>query len=115
MISIMDIEYDPDQDCDEVLFYIKVLKDNTDLCLVCMTDEIEDGHCWDRYQYKCGHVYHSRCLRRWCYHKQAVNCTCCGNVPEDPAYMYCLFCKSFGHAWYSCDAGRKRRGLNNEF
>ena len=111
----MEIEYDPDQDCDKVLFYIKVLQDNTDLCLVCMTDETEDGHVWDRYQLKCGHVYHSRCLRRWCYHKQSVNFTCCGNIPEDPAYMYCLFCKSFGHAWYSCDAGRKRRGLNNEF
>jgi hypothetical protein len=28
----------------DVIFYIKVLKDNTDLCMVCMTDETENGH-----------------------------------------------------------------------
>jgi hypothetical protein len=50
MISIMDIVYDPHQDFSEVIFYTKVLRYNKNLCLVCLTDEIEDGHCWDRYQ-----------------------------------------------------------------
>ena len=46
----MEVSYDPNQDYIDVIFYIKVLKDNTDLCLVCMTDETENGHVWDRYQ-----------------------------------------------------------------
>ena len=100
----MNVEYEPYQDYIDVIFYIRVLKDNTDLCLVCMTDEIEDGQHWDRYQMKCGHVYHTRCLRRWCYHKQAVNCTCCGNVPDDPVHMHCSFCKKFGHGAFTCEA-----------
>ena len=100
----MELDYEPDKDFVDVVFFIKLLKDNTDLCLVCMTDETEDGYRWDRYQYKCGHVFHSRCLRRWCHVKKAVNCTCCGNIPDDEKYMYCDFCKAFGHSCATCEA-----------
>jgi hypothetical protein len=33
-----------------------------------------------------------------------VNCTCCGNIPDDEKYMYCDFCKTFGHSCATCEA-----------
>ena len=43
--------------------YGKVVHNSSELCMVCMTDEIEDGKQWDRYVLKCGHIAHTRCFR----------------------------------------------------
>jgi len=58
--------------------YTKHIDDSDELCLICMTDETEDGHQWERYQLQCGHIFHTRCLRRWCYVKKHLNCSYCG-------------------------------------
>ena len=47
-------------------FYGYRLSNNQDLCLACDCDETEEGKQWDRYKTKCGHVFHTRCFRKWC-------------------------------------------------
>ena len=46
--------------------YCQVIHNSSELCMVCMTNEIEDGKQWDRYILKCGHIAHTRCFRNWC-------------------------------------------------
>ena len=65
--------------------------------MICLTDETKEGKQWTRYQIKCGHVFHSRCFRRWCGTKQCLNCSCCGDIPEDRDSRYCEKCDVFGH------------------
>ncbi len=53
--------------------YTKTPQDDTTLCIVCQVEEPGDV-CWDRYLYKCGHIFHSRCIRLWCGKKGKLNC-----------------------------------------
>ena len=76
----MELEYSPDEESDNVLPFCKTLNDSTELCLICHVDEREDGEKYDRYQLICGHVGHTRCMRRWCHVKQGVNCPLCGDL-----------------------------------
>ena len=80
----------------DVPFYCRHLKTDTTLCMVCLTDETEDGKQWDRNQLKCGHIFHSRCLRRWCGKKNEINCTVCGFMGGEDC-KYCFGCEEFGH------------------
>ena len=93
----MDIDCDFTCEYFTSVFYVKELHQNSSLCLVCLTDETEDGKQWLRYTLKCGHVFHSRCFRRWCGKKQAINCPYCGNIEESMSNRYCSTCQSFGH------------------
>ena len=67
----------------ETVYYCKTLKNNNELCIVCQCDETEDGEKWDRYKLKCGHISHSRCVRRWCFKKNCINCPYCGDIAEN--------------------------------
>ena len=78
-------------------FYGKVITDSSDLCMVCMTDETEDGKQWDRYKLKCGHIAHTRCFRNWCGKKNKVNCPLCGDIEQIKQNRYCTYCKKYGH------------------
>ena len=80
----------------DVIWYVKVLENDQSLCNICLTDEIEDGKQWTRYQLKCGHVFHSRCLRRWCGTKQAIHCSFCGYVGCQE-HKWCRACEAWGH------------------
>ena len=91
----MELDLDSDDYCNCV-FFVKPLKDSKELCLVCMVDEHGNNQHWERYQLKCGHIYHSRCFRRWCGVKQRMNCTYCGDIPEDRTTLYCDFHDKFG-------------------
>lgn len=93
----MDLNCEPDEEYIDCMFYIKDINDSKDLCLICMTDETEEGKQWTRYKIKCGHVFHSRCFRRWCGMKNCLNCSCCGDLPEDKSSRYCNKCDEFGH------------------
>ena len=86
-------------------FYGYRLSNNQDLCLVCYCDETEEGKQWDRYKTKCGHVFHTRCFRKWCAVKNCLNCSFCGDIPEIKENRYCYRCNAFGHSVYmdKCD------------
>ena len=73
--------------------YGKVRRNSSELCMVCLTDEIEDGKQWDRYILRCGHIAHSRCFRNWCGVKNKVNCPVCSDVPTVKDNRYCSYCK----------------------
>jgi len=80
----------------DCMFYVKDVKNNRELCKVCMTEEETDTP-WDRYQLKCGHMMHTRCYRTWCSVKQSVVCPYCGPVPDEPQWRFCDGCHNFGH------------------
>ena len=82
----------------------RCIQKNTELCLICQVDETEDGiKPWDRYKLRCGHVGHSRCMRRWCHYKNGVHCPLCGFVDmNDMKNMFCFHCKKFGHNMDIC-------------
>ena len=75
-------------------WYGKIEQHSSELCLVCMTDEIEDGKQWDRYKLKCKHVTHTRCFRNWCGTRQKVNCPVCGDIEPVKENRYCDYCKT---------------------
>ena len=76
----------------EVVAYVKTIMNNKDdLCVVCQVEDPE-GECWDRYQLKCGHIFHSRCIRRWCGKKDTINCPLCGDIAEVKENRYCEDC-----------------------
>ena len=93
----MELDYDMNYDYDALCTFIRVHHYNKDLCLVCMTDETESGQLWTRYELKCGHTYHSRCLRKWCRVKNCIHCSYCGKIPEVVENMLCYECNEFGH------------------
>ena len=88
--------------CVEVLDYVQTIHNSKRLCLVCLVDEREDGNKWDRYKIVCGHMFHTRCYRKWYTKKKCLNCPLCGDIPEVPANAYCDFCKRFEHVQYDC-------------
>jgi len=80
--------------------YTKLLTDSHDLCLICMVDEMEEEvKPYDRYQLKCGHIFHTQCLRLWCSKKAELNCSYCGKIPRRKINRYCSICDVFGHGW----------------
>ena len=81
-------------------WYGKVEQNSSELCLACMTDEIEDGKQWDRYKLKCGHVAHTRCFRNWCGTKHEVNCPVCGDIEPVKENRYCDYCKKIRTYFY---------------
>ena len=102
------------------LEYTKHLQDDKSLCSVCMADETKDGKQWDKYQLKCGHVAHIRCLRRRFSIRECVNCRdpaprdldggrgphpICGDIPEIQRNRFCSECNKFGHSvmMYRCN------------
>ena len=97
----MNIEFDCHKDYIYSAYYGKDLYDNKDLCLICYVDETEDGEQWDRYKTKCGHIFHTRCFRRWCGFKNCINCSFCGDIKEIKQNRFCNICNKFGHA-YEC-------------
>ena len=93
----MDIDCDFTCEYFASVFYVKELRQDSSLCLVCLLDEGEDEKRWLRYELRCGHVFHTRCFRRWCGKKQAINCPYCGSIDESMANRYCSTCQCFGH------------------
>ena len=93
----MELDFEPEAEYDNCMFFVKDMQDNNDLCLICMIDETKEGNQWTRYKVRCGHVFHSRCFRRWCGVKQRLNCCHCGDLPEDETSRYCEKCDEFGH------------------
>ena len=59
----------------------------------CMNDRSD----WDYYQLKCGHYFHTRCLRHWLSSKEKLNCPLCGDLPETYESQFCSHCKRWGH------------------
>ena len=93
----MDLTCDPDVEYLDCVFFVKNMHKDKGQCLICLMDETEEGKQWDRYKIKCGHVFHSRCFRRWCGKRQCLNCSFCGDLPEDDSSRYCNDCDEFGH------------------
>ena len=81
----------------EIACFTKPIKNSKQTCIVCMVDEDFEKEIWDRYQLKCGHQMHARCLREWCNTKQKVNCPYCGDVEDKKENYYCSICEDFGH------------------
>lgn len=77
--------------------YTKLLKNNTDICNVCLMDKREEGNInlWDKYQLKCKHVIHTRCARAW-FCKKTVICPLCDEQPTEN-HKYCNKCNEWGH------------------
>ena len=102
----MSLDYNGSEENDDVLAYIKTINNNDTLCLICHHDETTQETppaSWDRYEFKCGHKFHSRCLRRWCYFKSCVNCPICGDINmNDDSNYYCNECERFGHHSGDC-------------
>ena len=93
--------------------YMAYLNNDRTLCVVCQVDEPAD-QCWTRCQFKCGHKFHSRCIRKWCGRKQEVNCPLCGDIPQTAEHRFCMLCGVFGHAfdrdgWQNCPTIVKQR------
>jgi hypothetical protein len=77
--------------------YVKPLRKNYELCNICLMDETKEYKPWDRYKLKCGHVFHSRCFRRYCHVKEHLCCSLCGPLPETQENLYCSVCDVFWH------------------
>ena len=100
----MELVFNADSDYSNCVYYTKTMDNNTELCLICMTDEHENNQHWSRYELCCGHIFHTRCLRRWCSVKNHLNCSYCGNIPEDKTSEYCDIHGVFGV--HKCKAKR---------
>ena len=97
----MELAYEPMEDYIDFLDYVKTLEDRQDLCMICLTEEQLEGQQWSRYQLRCGHIFHTRCLRRWCGKKKGMHCSLCGIIEETIENRYCSICGRFGHDCFS--------------
>ena len=87
----------------EVVAYVRTIINNKDsLCIVCQVEDPDD-ECWDRYQLKCCHISHTRCIRRWCGRKDTSNCPLCGEIEEIKGNRCCDDCKVWGHSVFEDD------------
>ena len=94
----MELAFEPVQDYMNFHYDVRTLEDdNKDLCMICFTEEQLEHKQWSRYQLECNHIFHTRCLRRWCGKKQQLNCSLCGNIEETIENRYCNKCEQFGH------------------
>jgi hypothetical protein len=82
-------------------FTQNIFKSN-ELCIICQLDEHEDDKVWERYKLVCGHIFHTRCFRKWCLKKQSINCPYCGDIKQININKFCNSCKIFGHQHLSC-------------
>ena len=92
----MEFEFDLKKEYLNSFNYGERLFNNKDLCLICNVEEEERN--WQRYRLVCGHVFHTRCFRRWCGVKQSINCSYCGDIPEVIHNRFCTMCYKFGHS-----------------
>jgi hypothetical protein len=86
----------------ETIYYTQTIHNSNELCIICQLDETEDGKQWDRYKIVCGHIFHTRCFRKWAGKKMCINCPYCGDIPMIDKHKYCSSCKIFGHQPDSC-------------
>ena len=86
----------------ETIYYTQTIHNSNELCIICQLDETEDGKQWDRYKIVCGHIFHTRCFRKWAGKKMCINCPYCGDIPMIDKHEYCSSCKIFGHHSVSC-------------
>ena len=109
-INRMSLECDPEAELQDVMYSSKTIHDDNTLCLICHHNENSEKDQWDRYLLKCGHAYHTRCFRRWCYEKDSVNCPLCG-FSQKEEHLYCSACNSFGHCdlFSGCNVIKKRK------
>jgi hypothetical protein len=81
----------------KILAYTQTICNSNDLCIICQLDEHEDGKQWNRYKLICGHIFHTRCFRKWTDKKQLINCPYCGDIQQIDRNNFCTSCKIFGH------------------
>ncbi len=82
---------------------VKKLTDHNDLCNICKADETKHGKKWKRYMLSCGHMYHAKCLRKWCFSKMCISCPSCGYIKPIYKNKYCSVCDIFDHPTISCN------------
>ena len=106
---VMELDCEPRAEASIQLEYTKHLQDDKSLCSVCMSDETKQGEQWDIYQRKCGHIAHTRCLRRWFSMRECVSSPICGDIPEIQRNRVRSDCNKFGHSVMMdrCDKRRK--------
>ena len=85
----------------------KKITNYNQLCTICNIDETKSGKKWLRYQFKCGHIYHSKCIRKHCFNKMVINCPTCGYLHPVYKNKYCSRCDIFGHPTNVCDINKK--------
>jgi hypothetical protein len=68
------------------------------VCYVCICEDTDTEKKWDRYELKCGHQYHTRCLRKFWGEHNEIKCSVCGVIQELPHNQYCSHCKIWGHS-----------------
>ena len=110
----MELNSNIDNEYMKCVFFAKDVEDNYDLCLICMIDEHDDNQHWQRYQLPCGHIFHTRCFRRWCSEKQHLNCSFCGNLSEDKNNIYCDVHDTFG-SHKGCSIWKMNLLLSHDF
>ena len=98
----MELSYETFLNFNKYHFYTETLKNNNELCIICLLDEQEENKQWDRYKLACGHIFHTRCFRKWCDKKQSLNCPYCNNIPLIDKNYFCFACNTFGHKPLSC-------------
>jgi hypothetical protein len=100
-----------DDECFICTHYTRFLSDShTWTCECCHLVEIgiddpanpTNNIIWGRYQLRCGHQTHLRCLRKWCKEVGYVGCPSCGPILEIDANQFCNQCEQFGHTTQSC-------------
>ena len=77
------------------------------LCTICHADETKVGKKWLRYMLSCGHIYHSKCIRKHCFNKMVIHCPTCGYLHPVYKNKYCSRCDIFGHPTNVCDINKK--------
>jgi hypothetical protein len=97
----MEIQYEQYQNENYVLKYTQTLINNNELCIICLLDETEEDKQWHRYKLVCGHIFHTRCFRKWIDKKNLINCPYCGDISPIEKNNFCNTCNIFGHETYS--------------
>ena len=99
----MELDSDPTkEDVSITFYYTQPVYNSKELCIICQLDETDEGKQWDRYKIICGHMFHTRCYRRWIFKKKCLNCPYCGDIPQIVANEPCHMCHKFGHDPRSC-------------
>lgn len=85
----MYLDFNAEKETPDILTLLnntKVIYHSCSTCVVCGLDEKElNPGCenWDRYILPCAkHQAHTRCYRRWLFHKKKLNCPYCGDIAE---------------------------------
>ena len=80
-------------------FYGKRLYNNSERCLIWMSDKDRSECKYEKYKYKlkCGHIFHNTCLRLLCGKFNKMHCLLCGDIEEVKENRYCGMCEIYGH------------------